>query len=465
MATLAPPERNPLTTSVKRPESPRGLVNWLRANLFRTWFDTILTFIVAYVALTLVVQFFNWVTVEAQWTVVTVNFRLLMQGMYPGDQGWRLALAVTLGTILAGASWGMWGRMFRATAILFVAGIVLFTLLPLAEDIVWESNGLGNYLGGAVLPLFRVLREPVLLLIVCLMAGYAAGRVFKALNRRLGGRILGGLWLLMIPVVFILVRGINADTPVLPLVRTNQWGGLMLTFMMAFVAIVCCFPLGIVLALGRMSSGTQARTLSLPPRWWLRPAAWRHVLVSQWRALGNYPIIKVFCTVYIEFLRGVPLVTVFFTASLVVPLALGDANIDSVVRAMIGLTLFQAAYIAEIVRGGLQALPSGQIEAARALGLNPVLVTLFITLPQALRIVIPALVGQFITMFKDTSLVAVISLLELLGTSRSVLNQPGFVGRHREVYVFVAIVYFVFSYGMSAAARQLERSGSGKARR
>jgi general L-amino acid transport system permease protein len=205
--------------------------------------------------------------------------------------------------------------------------------------------------------------------------------------------------------------------------------------------------------------------LRRPRGWQLNPLWWWRGLAAWWRGLGNYPLIKLFCIAYIEFLRGVPLVTVFFTANLVVPLALGDANIDAVVRAMVALTLFEAAYIAEIVRGGLQALPPGQLEAARALGLSPVRATLLITLPQALRIVIPTLVGQFITMFKDTSLVAIIGLTDLLGISRSVLSQSAFTGRHREIYLFIAVIYFVFSYGMSYAARQLERSGSGAARR
>jgi general L-amino acid transport system permease protein len=218
------------------------------------------------------------------------------------------------------------------------------------------------------------------------------------------------------------------------------WGGLLLTFMLAFVAIVACFPLGVLLALGRTSGGPKGK-------------------------LGRYPVIKLFCIAYIEFLRGVPLVTVFFTANLIVPLALGDNSIDAVVRAMVALTLFEAAYIAEIVRGGLQAIPPGQAEAARAIGLSPVQATLFIILPQAIRIVIPTLVGQFITMFKDTSLVAIIGLFDLLGLTRSVLAQPEFTNNYREAYIFVAAVYFVFSYGMSYAARQLEKTGSGRFRR
>jgi general L-amino acid transport system permease protein len=157
-------------------------------------------------------------------------------------------------------------------------------------------------------------------------------------------------------------------------------------------------------------------------------------------------------------------VTVFFAANYIVPFALGiDSNqIDSAVKAMVALTLFEAAYIAEIVRGGLQALPPGQMEAAKALGLNPVQAMLLIILPQALRVVIPALVGQFITMFKDTSLVVLVGLLELLGTVQSVISRPEYSQHRREALLFVALVYFIFSYGMSRAAHQLERSGSGR---
>lgn len=459
MTTLAAPEdrapdgHSPISTALARPETSRGVVDWLRRNLFRSWLDSLLTVVVIVVALNLLAQFVNWVTAEAQWTAVTTNFRLLMQGMYPVDQGWRLALSVVIVTVLAGASWGIWGRLVRSAVVLFVVGVLLFTLVPLADTVAWSAEGMGVYMGEQLLPLLRTLRDPALILLVSLAFGYALGRGFRTLNRSLARRTAIALWAAVFPVVFLLVRGIGPETPGLPLVRTNQWGGLLLTFMLAFVSIVSCFPLGVALALGRTSGG--------------RPSARAEGrgLLNWWRNLGPYPIIKLFCIVYIEFLRGVPLVTVFFTASLIVPLALGDANIDAVVRAMIGMTLFQAAYVAEIVRGGLQAVPPGQVEAARAVGLSPIQATLFITLPQALRVVLPALVGQFITAFKDTSLVAIIGLLDLIGIARSVLVQPGFVGRHREVYVFVAIVYFTFSYGMSYASRQLERSGSGQARR
>jgi general L-amino acid transport system permease protein len=420
-----------------KPPVQSGLIYWLRKNLFRTWFDTLLTFLMGYVAVTAGAQFLQWAVVEANWQVVVVNFRVLMQGQYPGEFGGRLALAVVLIVVLAGVSWGIWGRLFRTTLISLGLGVGLLVLLPPAAR---TLNVQSPYLIDQLIPMFDVLAGPVVLLVTCLGIGYGIGRAAKRINRQRAARLTLIGWFVLIPAAFVLVRGFAPGSQPLPLVPTNLWGGLLLTFMLAFVAIVACFPLGVLLALGRTSGGPKGK-------------------------LGRYPVIKLFCIAYIEFLRGVPLVTVFFTANLIVPLALGDNSIDAVVRAMVALTLFEAAYIAEIVRGGLQAIPPGQVEAARAIGLSPVQATLFIILPQAIRIVIPTLVGQFITMFKDTSLVAIIGLFDLLGLTRSVLAQPEFTNNYREAYIFVAAVYFVFSYGMSYAARQLEKTGSGRFRR
>lgn len=435
---------------------------WLRRNLFRTVPDTILTLVVAFILISLLSRFVAWTISEAQWAVITENFRVLMQGLYPLNQAWRVALAVVIIMVLAGMSLGVWGRVVASTVVMLLGAVILFVILPIIDSGALGESGLGRYLGGEVLPLLQALRLPVLVAIICLVAGYGVGWFFKRVNRRVASRAALILWLVSIPVTFVLVRGLGVSA--LPLVPTNLWGGLLLTFMLAFVAIVSCFPLGILLALGRMSGGTQPRRVERPAYWWLNPAQWPSAVRDGWRSLGHYAVIKLFCVLYIEFLRGVPLVTVFFTANLIVPLALGSTEIDAVVRAMVALTLFEAAYIAEIVRGGLQALPPGQFEAAKALGLGPIQTTLFITLPQALRIVIPVLVGQFITMFKDTSLVAIVGLSDLLGIAQSIVAQKEFTGRQREAFVFVAIVYFVFSYGMSRAARQLERSGSGRLR-
>jgi general L-amino acid transport system permease protein len=162
----------------------------------------------------------------------------------------------------------------------------------------------------------------------------------------------------------------------------------------------------------------------------------------------------------------VPLVSVLFMASLLVPLLDPNlATIPGVVRAMVGITMFSAAYLAENVRGGLQSIPGGQEEAGKALGLNNVQVTSQIMLPQALRAVIPALVGQAISLFKDTSLVYIVGLADLTRVAQRVVAQSEFVGHRLETFTFVSVIYFIFSYVMSYVSRRIEESGSGSARR
>jgi general L-amino acid transport system permease protein len=187
---------------------------------------------------------------------------------------------------------------------------------------------------------------------------------------------------------------------------------------------VLSFPFGVLLALGRRS---------------------------------ELPAVRLLSTTYIELVRGVPLVTILFMADVMLPLFLpGELRIDRVARAMGGITLFSAAYVAENVRGGLQAIPSGQVEAAQALGLRGWHTNLFIVLPQALRSVIPANVGLFISLLKDTTLVAIIGLSELLGIGQAVLAQPDSLGAHLEVFAFVGIIFFVLCYAMSQASYRLE---------
>ncbi|NDJ60712.1 MAG: amino acid ABC transporter permease [Chloroflexi bacterium] len=250
----------------------------------------------------------------------------------------------------------------------------------------------------------------------------------------------GALWvaLALLPPALIGVgvsQGVVAPdvaANLMPVTDTRLWGGLLLTMLLTIVAITASFPLGVLLALGRRSS---------------------------------LPVVRWTCTAYIELLRGVPLITVLFMAQLLVPLVDPSlAEVDNVFRAMVGLTLFSAAYLAENVRGGLQSVPPGQVEAARAIGFNSVQVTWFILLPQALRAVIPALVGQFIALFKDTSLVALVGLNDLTGSAQAVIAQAEFIGRQTEVYIFISIVYFIFSYAMAVVSRRLEASGSGASR-
>jgi general L-amino acid transport system permease protein len=199
---------------------------------------------------------------------------------------------------------------------------------------------------------------------------------------------------------------------------------------LAAVGIFASFPLGVLLALGRRS---------------------------------RLPVVSWFSTLYIEVIRGMPLVTILFMSQIILPIFLPDFRIDKILRAMIGLTFFSTAYMAENVRGGLQGVPQGQYDAARALGLSYSRVMLLIILPQALRSVIPAIVGQFISLFKDTSLVAIIGLLDLLGIARSIIANPAWLGLQAEVYIFAAGIYFIFTYSMSNISRKIELAlGIGK---
>jgi len=246
-------------------------------------------------------------------------------------------------------------------------------------------------------------------------------------------------WLLVLFVIPTLVRGLESGgvlqtspDDLLPLSDKRLWGGLMLTMQLTILGIVASFPIGLALALGRRSS---------------------------------LPVVKYACILYIEMVRGVPLITVLFMATLLVPLIDPTlATIENAVRAWVGITLFSAAYLAENVRGGLQSIARGQTEAAQAIGLSAWQTTLYILLPQALRAVIPALVGQFISLFKDTSLVFIVGLAEITGIAVRVVAQPEFLQKRQETFLYVAILYFVFSYIMSYISRRVEATGSGAAR-
>jgi len=231
---------------------------------------------------------------------------------------------------------------------------------------------------------------------------------------------------LSFPVVLWLIGGGLG----LKSVESSMWTGLLLTLLLAVVSIFLAFPLGVLLALGRRS---------------------------------DLPVVRSLSTLYIEIVRGLPLIGILFIAQVMLPLFLPQRiRPDPLIRAIAGLVIFSAAYLAEVMRGGLQSIPKGQGEAAKALGLSSPLTMLLIVLPQALRNVLPAIVGQFISLFKDTSLLAIFSLVELTGVSRSVLAQPEFQGRYAEVYLFAGALYWVFCYSMSQASRRLERSGASR---
>lgn len=237
------------------------------------------------------------------------------------------------------------------------------------------------------------------------------------------------LWLVALWVVALLCAGVLMWGGVLGLtpVENRLWGGLPLTLMLATFGVAGAFPLGILLALGRRS---------------------------------ELPAVKALCVVYIELIRGVPLISLLFMSSVMLPLFLPEGmTIDKLLRAQIAIVLFAAAYVAETVRGGLQAIPKGQYEGAASLGLSYWQVMGSVILPQALKVVIGPLVGIFISLFKDTSLVMIIGIFDLTQAAKAAIADPQWQGFSTEAYLFIAAVYFVFCYAMSLYSRSLERSG------
>ncbi|MBK1700050.1 ABC transporter permease subunit [Thiococcus pfennigii] len=349
--------------AIAPPRRRSGPLRWLRRNLFSSPLDTALTLAALYGLYLTLPPLVQWAFIDADWV-----------GTSRAD--------CTSG----GACW-----VFIATRL----EQFLYGFYPAAEQ--WRVN-----------------------LAFGLLVFALAALSFHRLLRR---RWLAAALLLGYPVVaYLLFYGGALGLAVVP---THQWGGLMLTLVLAIVGIVLALPLGVLLALGRRS---------------------------------ELPLIRAACITYIEVWRGVPLITVLFMASVMLPLFFPEeVTLDKLLRAMIGIVMFQAAYMAEVVRGGLQAIPKGQYEAAEALGLGYWQRMGLIVLPQALRLVIPGIVNTFIALFKDTTLVLIIGLFDLLGIVQQAFADPDWLGYSVEGYVFAGLVYWVFCFGMSRWSQRLER--------
>jgi general L-amino acid transport system permease protein len=381
------------------PQASHSPWQWLKRNLFSSWFNSLLTIVCVWVLYQLVSNIWIWTTTQAQWSVVSSNLRLFLVGLYPVEEFWRLWGVLAIAGSLSGISWGLWGRFSRTVAIAISSLSVALAILLPVDSI---SKILTLAISGAI------------------AIGFAIGQQSKRFES--SSLILAIAWFLSLPISLWLIGGNLGLTAV----DVNAWNGLVLTLIVAISGIVFSFPLGVLLALGRQST---------------------------------LPLIKWFCVFYIEVVRGLPLIGILFMAQVMLPLFLpAGLEIDRVLRAIAAFVFFSAAYLAENVRGGLQSLPKGQAEAARALGLNIPLTIALIVLPQALKASIPAIVGQFIGLFKDTSLVAIVGLVDLMGVSRTVLSQPEFIGRYAEVYLFVALIYWMFCFSLSQASQKLERT-------
>ncbi|MBW1864197.1 MAG: amino acid ABC transporter permease [Deltaproteobacteria bacterium] len=248
------------------------------------------------------------------------------------------------------------------------------------------------------------------------------GLLFYSRNRRHWKKSLLYAWLAGLFIMGLLMKGgILGLAPV----ESTQWGGLPLTLLLSVFGLAAAYPLGVILALGRQS---------------------------------QMPTIKTLCIVYIEMIRGVPLITLLFMSSIVFPLFLPEGvTVNVILRAQVAIIMFTAAYVAEVVRGGLQGMATGQYEAADSLGLNYYQTMRLVILPQALKIVIPPTVSQLISALKDTSLVVIIALYDLLKTTQSVLSDPNWMAFSSELYIFVALIYFGCCYFMSSYSRRLEK--------
>jgi general L-amino acid transport system permease protein len=375
--------------------------NWARKNLFSTWYNVILSVVFLLVVFQVISSFVVWSTTQAKWAVISDNVRLYFAGRFPVDSVWRLWIILAIITFLGGLTWGNLQMQSRPWSRPVLIGFGIAVALVLISPI-----GLNARL---------ILCGQIALVAV----GYWLGRQLDIKF----SRWLPLLWVLSIPVVFWFLKGSLG----LKSISTGDWTGLVLTLLAAVISITLSFPLGVLLALGRQSA---------------------------------LPVVRLLSTLYIEIVRGVPLIGILFLGMVMLPFFLPPdiGQVDRVIRAITALTLFSAAYIAEDVRGGLQSVPRGQGEAARSLGLSAPLVVLLIVLPQAIRAVIPALVGTFLGLFKDTSLLSIFGFLELFGISKAILANPEFIGRYAEVYLFIGLIYWVFCYAMSTASQRLEAS-------
>ncbi len=339
------------------PLGTKGIVHWIKENLFPSILSSILTIISFYLLYITIPPLLDWMIFDATWSgtkeeitkegarwiFIFEKFNQFIYGFYPEELYWRPNLALFI----------------------FVAYIIAFKKIHSVK-----------------VKAFILISFPI--------------------------------------ISFTLVSGGLG----LEVVETEKWGGLLLTIIVASVGIIASFPIGILFALGRQS---------------------------------NMPIIRTLSIIYIEFIRGVPLITLLFMSSVILPLFFPEGmDFDKLLRALIGITLFQAAYIAEVVRGGLQAIPKGQYEAADALGLTYWKAMGLIILPQALKISIPNIVGSFISLFKDTTLILIIGLFDILAMVTLTNSDTNWLGFETEGYVFVTMIYWLICFSMSRYAKSIE---------
>ncbi|MEO0635928.1 MAG: amino acid ABC transporter permease [Pseudomonadota bacterium] len=498
------------------PVSEDGVIGWMKKNLFSNWFNTLLTFIALYILWIIFPPLIQFGIIDAVWSdpdgvkravctneeqgglqpsgwfgacwpYVAANMKLFIYGRYPASELWRVdltyflffatlipllipsvpfkklngflflvAFPVAAFVLLAGGTEAGSASTYYTLAVLAALGLVLAFALAPSRDVslrssvarvglaivtalvVWAVLGLGTYSINELLALagsggtrntwFGAIQW---WLYPAIGAGIGIAAAFTT-----NSADTKGLAETLAPL-FVVLAGICIAVAVLMLVtsidyglthvETNVWGGLLVTLVIAVTGIVASLPLGVLLALGRRS---------------------------------KMPAVKLLSVVFIEFWRGVPLITVLFMSSVMLPLFLpAGTEFDKLLRALIGVALFTAAYMAEVIRGGIQALPKGQYEGAMALGLTYWQMMRMIILPQALTLVIPGIVNSFISLFKDTTLVLIIGLFDFLGQMQSTFTNPEWASPVQSLtgYLFAALIFWAFCFSMSRYSIFVER--------
>ena len=376
------------------------LLNWVRENFFGSKKAVILSIVGAlflYFILSTVIS----LILNSDWTLILVNRQLMLTGLMPEEEIWRVWTIFSLTVILMTTSIAFWFNIN-------IKGSIFYILLLLMPFLIFTTKNTLLYV--------------LFIMILSIVFFYLGYRSKNSGLKNIVSRIIVISWIILLPICFLILNILDGP-------KMTLWGGFMINLVLAAIAIFAGFPLGILLALGRASS---------------------------------YKLIKLISTLYIEVIRGAPLVAWLLLAWFVLPKFLpnlfGLSDLNIVVRAMIVLSLFASAYIAEVIRGGLQSIPRGQEEASFALGMNSISTTIFIVLPQAIKIVIPTVVSTFIAIFKDTSLVFILAITDLLRIGRLIPEQQqAFFGKSIESLCVVALLFWIVSLVLSQISRTIEK--------
>ena len=385
---------------------------WLKQNLFRSYWDGLMTVVSAVIAIWLVVQIATFVFITGRWEIVQVNIKLLLIGRFPEEH-----IGLLLASVMAISFWiGITGGAFVKP------DAPKRKVFEIVREL-FQRFGLIALLGIAVV--YLAATGEAVIAGVQIVVAIVAGRLLSALRTRIPllSSIPSLLW-----VLFWGLAPTSLIWYTLSVSTLETWGGFLINFYIAVLSIVLCFPLGVLLALGRRSS---------------------------------LPVIRILATTYIEIVRGAPLFVLLLLAGVALEFFIPpEITPDVIFRSVTVFTLFTAAYLAEIIRGGLQSIPKGQTEAGKAIGLSTVRIIGLITLPQALRNVIPAQIGQFISLFKDTTLAgAALSMFEILSIGKAITKQDDFLGQGLiyESLAFVGLMFWVGSFVMSRESQRLEK--------